>query len=44
MIRSSMNNERERMWEEAVMAQSRYYLDLCLKILRKTTTNPGKDG
>jgi hypothetical protein len=32
-----MNNELERTWQEAVMACLRYYPDICLEGLRKST-------
>jgi hypothetical protein len=35
--RMIVNNELERMWKEAVVAQLRYYPGICLEGLRKTT-------
>jgi hypothetical protein len=32
-----MNDELERIWNEAVMASSRYYPSICLEGLRKPT-------
>jgi hypothetical protein len=34
-----LNNELERMWKEAVVAKSRYYLSIFLQELRKSTKN-----
>jgi hypothetical protein len=32
-----MNNELERIWEEAIVASSWHYLGVCLKVFRKST-------
>jgi hypothetical protein len=32
-----MNDEMEKIWKEAVMAQLRYYPSICLGRLKKTT-------
>jgi hypothetical protein len=39
-----MKDEVERIWEEAVMALSKYCPSICLKGLRKTMENNGLTG
>jgi hypothetical protein len=38
------NDELERVWKEAIMAQSRYYPRICLEVMRETTKNLVQDA
>jgi hypothetical protein len=39
-----VNNELEKTWKEAVMSYFRYYYDICLEGLRKTTKTPARSS
>jgi hypothetical protein len=38
-----MTDESERIWMEAVVAYSRYYTNICLEGLRRSTKNLSQD-
>jgi hypothetical protein len=42
MVRRLAKAESERIWKEAVVAKSRYYPGIFLKVLRKTTNTSGR--
>jgi hypothetical protein len=42
-LKDRMIDGMERIWKELAMAQSRYYLVICLEGLRKTMENIGQN-
>jgi hypothetical protein len=43
VLNGRITDELERIWKGTVLASSRFYLDICLKRLRKTTKDFSQD-